>query len=79
MIKEPVANARKTLEEAHNQYRKVYDKNLVGLSACIQSEDGIVEYFPLLLDWDDVRIKLQKRNQKMTNLKKRYATGKIKN
>lgn len=78
MIKTSVANARKLLEVAHSQYREVYDKSLVGLSVCLQSEDEIVEYFPLLLDWDDVRIKLQKRNRKLTNLKKRYATGKIK-
>jgi len=31
-----------------------------------------------LLDWDDVRVSLQKRNGKLTNLSKRYVTSAVK-
>jgi len=37
-----------------------------------------ISSIPLLLNWDDVRVSLQKRNRKLTNLRKRYVTGNIK-
>jgi hypothetical protein len=77
IIQESVQNSRLNLEDAHSQYKKVYTGSLVGLCACIMNDQEIIETIPLLLDWDDVRIKLQQRNQKLINLKKWYVTGRV--
>lgn len=78
MIAESTAYSRKLIKDAHQRYSKVYDDSLVGLSACKWDDHKQISSIPLLLDWDDVRVSLQKRNRKLTNLSKRYATGAIK-
>ncbi|SRR6266581_197640 len=77
LIKENVQSSRNLFEEAQNRYRQVYSETLVGLSACKVDGAKVVESVSLSLDWDDVRIKLQKRNPKLVNLRKRYVTGKV--
>jgi hypothetical protein len=79
MILESVSRARKLIEDAHRRYAAVHSGSLVGLSACKWSEEGQMSDIPMLLDWDDIRVKLQKRNRQLTNLRKRYVTGSIKN
>ena len=76
MIAAPVNVARELLQEAHAKYKSTYNGSLVGLSVYSLSGDETIGSFPILLDWDDIRIKLQKRNRKVVNLKKRYVTGK---
>ena len=80
IIEQSVDTSRALFEEAHQQYATINNGessgNLTGLSACIWSEDREIDSVPLLLDWDNVRIKLQKRNKKLINLSKRYVTGK---
>jgi predicted RNA binding protein with dsRBD fold (UPF0201 family) len=78
IIAQAVTAARNLLEDAHKQYAVIYSESLVGLSACIWAEGKQIESISLLLNWDDIRIKLQKRNRKATNLRKRYVTGKLK-
>lgn len=78
MIDKSVLEARKLIEDAQSRYKTICDENLVGLSACIWSDKRQVSAIPLLLDWDNVRVKLQKRNKKLINLKKRYVTSSIK-
>ena len=78
LIENSVSAARKLLDEAHQQYAAIYSGSLVGLSACVWSRGREIDSVPLLLDWDDIRVKLQKRNRKMINLRKRHVTGKIK-
>jgi hypothetical protein len=75
-IQDSVQKARLTLEGAHNEYSKIYSGSLLGLCICITNGSRVVEMIPLLLDWDDVRVELQKRTQRLVNLRKRYATGK---
>jgi hypothetical protein len=77
LIKEPVQKSRLMFQEAHNQYRSGYAESIIDLSACMIRGQEPVETIPLLLEWDDVRIKLQNRNGKLINLKKRNVTGKI--
>ena len=48
-------------------------KEIVGLHAICLDENKIVESVSLLLDWDDVRIKLSKRNSELANLRNRYV------
>lgn len=78
MIAESVTLARKLIEDAHRRYAAVNSESLVGLSACKWSNERQISAIPLLLDWDDIRVELQKRNRKLTNLRKRYVTGHIK-
>lgn len=78
IVESSVAASRELLQDAHKQYAEVYKDSLVGLSACAISDDGQIASVPLLLDWDDIRLQLMKRNGKMTNLRKRYVTGRIK-
>lgn len=77
MIAQSVSRARELIEDAHRRYVAVHSGTLVGLSACQLTDDGQVSAIPLLLDWDDIRVKLQKRNKKLINLRKRYVTGSI--
>jgi hypothetical protein len=78
MIAESTLSSRKLIEDAHRRYSEEYSGSLVGLSACKWDDHKQIASIPLLLDWDDVRVSLQKRNRKLTNLSKRYATGAIK-
>ncbi len=78
LIKESAQNARQNFEDAYSQYKKVYAENSASLSACITNDQGVIETVPLMLYLDNIRMKLQKRNQKLVNLRKRYVTGKAK-
>lgn len=76
LIFDSVAKARSTIDSAYQQYEQIWDESLVGLS--IYKYDGvrIIENIPLVREWDDIRIQLQKRNSHLVNLHKRYASGK---
>ncbi len=78
IIAQAVTSARELIEDAHRQYAAVYSESLEGLSACVYSDGRQISSVPLLLNWDDIRVRLQKRNDKLTNLSKRYVTGSIK-
>ena len=76
LIKRSVQNARQNLKDAYSQYRKVYTEHSGSLIACMTNDQGIIETIPLMLYLDDIRVKLQKRNRKLVNLKKSFVTGK---
>ena len=78
LIQESVQKSRLKLEDAHSQYSKIYSESLVGLCACKTDDQKLVETVLLMLDWDNVRVELQKRNRKLVNLRKWYVTGKVK-
>ena len=78
MIADSVDSSRKLIEEAHKRYAQICTDSLVGLSACKLDNKKYLSSIPLLLDWDNVRISLQNRNRKLTNLRKRYVTGNVK-
>lgn len=78
MIADSTDCSRKIIEEAHRRYSKKYSDSLVGLSASKWDGHKQIASISLLLDWDDVQINPQKRNRKLINLSKRYATGIIK-
>ena len=71
MIAESTGCSRKLIEDAHRRYLEKYSDSLVGLSACKRDGHKQIASIPLLLDWDDVRVSLQKRNRKLINLSKR--------
>lgn len=77
LISEPVRKAREIIEHAHTRYSAEYDGNLTALRAYKKSDGKILSFVPLLLDWDNIRSKLQSRNKKLINLRKRYVTNKL--
>lgn len=77
MIAEPTISSRKLIEDSLRRYSKEYSESIVGLSACKIDDHEEIASIPLLLDWDNIRINLQKRNRMLANLSKRYATGVI--
>lgn len=79
LISDSAAAARAQIESAHAQYSTVFNGSLVGLTAQEVGEDGVLTSVPLLLDWDDVRLQLQKRNQRLVNLAKRYVSSRVPN
>jgi hypothetical protein len=78
IIAKLISGARELIEDAHHRYATNHRKSLIGLWACKLTDEGQVSTIPLLLDWDDIRVELQKRNKKLTNLRKRFVTGIIK-
>jgi len=68
-VAESVKSSRKLIEDACSRYASVNSGNVLGLSACKRTDCGLVDTIPLLLDWDDVRLKLQQQNPKAINLK----------
>lgn len=78
MITESVTLARELIEGAHRRFTAVHGESSAGLIACKCSNGRQISAIPLLLDWDNIRVELQKRNKKLTNLRKCYATGRIK-
>jgi hypothetical protein len=74
---EPTTSARTAIEAAHHRYSKVYSETLIGLSALEIDDSQVISSISLLLEWDDVRIQLQKRNRQLVNLSKRYVTSRV--
>lgn len=69
---------RSLIERTMNSYQESYPEKVLGLCVwCFDGED-VVEKTPLLLEWDDVRLKLIKRNPELINLHQRYVAGEIK-
>lgn len=78
LISDSLYRARASIELAHKRYAEIHSESLIGLSAIEKKDSKIISSVSLLLDWDDVRIKLQKRNPKLVNFSKRYVTTRIK-
>ncbi len=78
LMGESLLKARRLIESALFRYSGVYPDKTIGLSAmCLAAEDQILEEIPLLLDWDDVRIILVKKNQHLKNLSSRYVSNRV--
>jgi hypothetical protein len=77
LIEDTAKQARTTIERSHERYAAVHNDTLVGLAA-LELDEGnhMKRSIPLLLEWDDVRLELQKRNRRLRNLVRQYVTGK---
>ena len=75
--------SRQLILEFINKYEDVDGKKSIGLSAIkfIPKEpvDETIEKVPLLLEWDDIRLNLIKKNGSLTNLNKRYVSNSANN
>ena len=77
LLSEPATSARTAIESAHHRYSQVCSESLIGLSALEMEGSQVISSVSLLLEWDDVRIQLQKRNRQLVNLSKRYVTSRV--
>jgi hypothetical protein len=79
IISSNLNNNRENIESAITLFQKEIGKEALGLTAVCKDREGkIVDDIPLLLEWDDIRKKLIKRNRSLTNLVHRYVSGEIK-
>lgn len=77
-VTERVREARQTIEGHLSEYAKESTGSTIGLTAFRIDSQGRKESVPLLLDWDDVRIKLIARNSGMVSLGRHVVTGRAK-
>jgi len=79
MLKSESEKSRDIISKTIKNYEDNNNGKSIGLSAICsipkEPADETVEKFPLLLDWDDIRLNLIKKNPKMDNLGKRYVSG----
>lgn len=79
IISDSVGQSRSIIENAQHLYKQHYSDFTEYIHACItNTENGqIIESIPLLLNWDDVRLKLLERNKILSNLSRMYASGAV--
>jgi hypothetical protein len=75
IVAEPVKTARERIEGSRRRYGEVSGGDLVGVCACKWSEGRKIAAVSLLLEWDDMRVRLQARNRRLVNLSKYYVSG----
>lgn len=79
IIAKSVEESRDVILNAITDYKTINEGESLGLNVIcsIPKEpiDEIVEKFPLVLDWDDIRLSLLKTNSNLVNLKKRYVSS----
>lgn len=77
-ISNSVAIARLAVQEEQDRYQSSSsgtEDRLLGLEAQAVENDRIIERVPLLLQWDDVRKKLQMKNPLLRNISNSFASG----
>lgn len=77
-ISNSVAIARLAVQEEQDRYQSLgsgTEDSLLGLEAQAVENDRIIERVPLLLQWDDVRKKLQMKNPLLRNISNSFASG----
>lgn len=77
-VAERVMKARQTIEGHLSEYSKEINGSIIGITAFRTDSQGRKDSVPLLLDWDDVRIKLIARNSGMVALGRHVVTGRAK-
>lgn len=79
LISESVSDAREIIESVIREYGEVNNGDCNGLMALkfkkSSPHNELVDKISIMLDWDNVRLELVNKNQKLTNLNKRYVSG----
>lgn len=78
MIFKSVNEARSFLQKAIDDYKSVYREEFWGLRAYVFDGKTKIDEIPIFLNRDDIRVHLQKRNNRLSHLKKSYVTGRTK-
>jgi hypothetical protein len=72
-----VGAARAELQSTLEEYRAAYGKDVIALHVFQREGDRLTALMPVLLKWDDSRIRLQKKNPFATNLRPAHITNKV--
>lgn len=75
MIGERVSESRRAFEDTVNSYKSEYDGSVIALHVYAYDNNQKVDEVSVMLDWDDVRVRLVNKNRQLINLSKRYATS----
>lgn len=78
IIDASVTAARQLIKRAQEQYTSSHPAGTVRLAASKESGGKVVSSTSLLLDWDDVRQKLVRRNTRLNQLRRSHVTGRLK-
>jgi len=73
-----VNQARAYVIEMQDKYTQVSQAGVVGLAACVKADGIYTSKVPLIVEWDNIRIKLKTRNSNLQNLARRYISSKVK-
>ena len=76
IIDQKLKESRLIINKHINQYKQACPGDVIGLHAFCFNGDEFIESISLNTEWDDIRVKLQKRNVELVNLRKRHVTGK---
>lgn len=75
-------SSRQIVEEIIHEYEKTSNGKSIGLGiVCLENNgkyDEILDKFYITLEWDNIRIKLERKNQSLVNLRKRFVSSSIK-
>lgn len=74
-IADRVSTARDLVGSQIARYALENNGTTIGLTAFRVGANGTRETMPLLLDWDDVRVKLESRNSGLVSLSRHVVTG----
>jgi len=77
-IDDSVIAARQLIERAQEQYATSHPADIVRLAASRESGGKVVSSISLLLDWDDVRQELVRRNRRLRHLRRSHVTSRLK-
>lgn len=79
LISESVSDAREIIKGVIREYGEVNNGDCNGLMALkfeeSSSHNKLIDKISVMLDWDNVRLELVKKNQKLKNLNKCYVSG----
>lgn len=73
-----LSECRELIEKAICSYKDSDKEKVLSLYAWCIDGNEIVEKVLLILEWDDVRLRLVSENPELKNLHQRYVTGKVK-
>lgn len=78
LISESVNNSRNIIQQFTNQYANLNNGDAFGLAAySVTAIDAGAKPLSISLEWDDIRIKLEEKNQSISNMEKRHITSAI--
>lgn len=76
-----VSAARKNIEEALNNYKEASNGENIGVYAYSAISDNpsdkSFEQFPVILDWDNVRLRSYNKNMAFPNISKWHVSGSL--
>jgi len=75
LVDEKIREARQAVEGAIARYKKHTKASTLGLTAFAAIGDDVKTRVPVMLEWENVRMELARRNGTLVNLPKRYVTS----